>query len=229
MNLNELIFNNFGLKATALFLAVTVWIFISGEEQSLQEKNFEANVEFYNVSDNIDVNARPEKVRVKIRGTTRVISEIPENAFKMKIDLEGISRSTILNLLSEDYLEVPGGIDLGEVAIHPKMISITVKEFLSKEVTVKIRTRGRPKKGIKLLELKAIPEKVRIYGYRSEVTAINTVYTASTIDLNGLTENTKIKMILEKREEILKFEDTDQVEANLLIENKNAPDPKKRP
>ncbi|MCK5343342.1 MAG: hypothetical protein KAR20_08050, partial [Candidatus Heimdallarchaeota archaeon] len=167
MNIRNILSNNIGLKVTAFFLALTVWIIISGKERTTLEKTIDCNVEFYNIAEKIDVNSRPEQVRINIRGTSREIKLVPLEKFKLKIDLSGITQSTSLNLLAEDYLEIPEGIKYEDLTIHPKMISITVKEFMAKTVAPKVRYLGELPPGIILKERKIVPETVRIYGYKS--------------------------------------------------------------
>ncbi|MCK4766219.1 MAG: hypothetical protein KAW12_28750 [Candidatus Aminicenantes bacterium] len=220
MKIKNLIFNNFGLKVTAIFFALAVWIIIAGKEHAHSEKSFEVNVEFINAATNIDANPRPEKVRVKVRGTSREINNISPEDFKLKIDLTGISQGTIWNLLSEDFLQIPGGLDYDEISIHPRMIAVTVKEFLWKEVSVRIRYKGRMKRGLRLIR-QVVPEKVMIYGYKSRIASIDTVYATESIDLSQVVESKTVKLPLQKREEILKFGETEEVEVQLVVEDRN--------
>lgn len=221
MNIKKLVFNNFGLKVTALFLALVFWIMISGKEHSYQERTFESNVEFNNVADNIDVSSRPEKVRIKVRGTSREFDKISPEDFKLKIDLRGITQDTSLNYFSEDALEIPPGIQLAEVTVHPRMISVTVKQIISKDVKVKVNFRGRLKPGIKLLEWQVVPERVKISGYKSQIEAIDTVYTAGEIIRDEIEESRTIKLPLQKTQEIVKFVGAEEVEVRLVVENQN--------
>lgn len=217
MKVKQLVFSNFGLKLTALLIALTVWIIIAGQEHAYLEKNFEVNVEFYNASKDIDANARPEKVRIKIKGTSREIKNLSQEDFKIKIDLAGISQSTTLNLLSVDFLELPEGINFEEVSVHPRMIAVTIKEFIWKEASVKVKYKGKVKRGIKLLR-RIVPEKVRIYGDKSQIQDIDIIHTVGTIDLGEIVESKTVKLPLEKREEIISVQDTDEIELQLIVE-----------
>jgi len=220
MSIRDFFFNNFGLKVTALVLALTTWILIAGKEHAYLEKNFECNVEFYNVSENIDVDSRPEKVRINVRGTSKEINRITPNDFKLKIDLKGITRSTSLSFLVEDFLQISSGIRPEAITIHPRMISITAKEFMSKEVSVRVRYTGSLKPGIILIDRKLIPEKVRIFGYKSEISAIEHVDSAEEIKLGDIDQTKRIKVPLKKIEEILRFENAGEVEVEIVVETR---------
>lgn len=221
MNIKKLILNNFGLKLTALFLALALWIIISGKEYSYQERTFESSVEFYNAADNIDVSSRPEKVRLRVKGTSREFEKISPEDFKLKIDLQGITQDTSLNYFSEDALEIPPGIRPDEVTVHPRMISVTVKQIISKDVTVKVNFSGKFKPGIKLLEWQVVPKRVKISGYKSQIEAIDTVYTAGEIVRDEIKESRTIKLPLQKTQEIVKFVGAEEVEVRLVVENQN--------
>jgi YbbR domain-containing protein len=220
MKLKRLFFNNFGLKLTALLFAIFVWIQITGKERSYIEKTVEVNAEYINVSKNIDVRSvRPEKALVKIKGTSSEVNSISSEDFKLRVDLKGIRGSTKLNFFTEDYLTFPEGANI--VSIQPKMIEIIVEELMTKEVQVKVRYVNMFKPGIKLISRSIKPEKVKIVGYKSQIQMINMVYSIESIDLSQITESKTIKLPLKKSEEILKFENTDQVEVSIVVENKH--------
>ena len=103
------------------------------------------------------------------------------------------------------------------------MIAVTVKEFLWKEVAVRIRYKGRMKRGLKLIR-QVVPEKVMIYGYKSRIASIDTVYATESIDLSQVVESKTVKLPLQKREEILKFGETEEV-CRQRITNQRGPFP----
>jgi len=219
MNLRNIFLNNKGLKLTAFLLAVTVWVLISGRERTYLEKNFIVNIEHLNVSEMIDVQNRPDTIRVMVRGTAEEIGEISESDFNINIDLNEVNESTKLTMYTEDHLKYPEGIEI--VSINPKIFEITVREFFYKEVPIRILYSGRLPSGIVLLERKINPEKVRIFGYKSEIKNLNTVYGTEKINLSEITKSSVIKISLEKSEEILRFEGFDNVEVSLKVKKIN--------
>jgi YbbR domain-containing protein len=219
MNAKNYIFNNVGLKFTALFLALFVWVMISGKERSFSERTIEANVEYFNVDANIGVSSvRPNKVRLTVRGTTKELQKIIEDDFKVKIDLVGVTEETRLNYFSEDYLHFPEGMTL--MSVYPRMIEINVQEFITKEVSIRVRYKGNLKPGIVLLDRQLVPEKVRIFGYKSQLSNLNEVVASEWVNLEEIKGNQKIRIPLKKSNEILKFENSDSVEVIITAENK---------
>ncbi len=220
MNFKRLIFNNFGLKVTALFLALFVWVLISGKERSHSERSFDANVEYVNMAKNIDVRSvHPDKVRVTVRGTTKNLSRVTAEDFKIRIDLNNITAATYLSRSAEDYLEAPEGIQL--ISVYPRMIELTIKEFVTRELPVRIRYKGKLPQGVRLIERKVVPDKVRIFGYKSELDNITLLEGTEMVNLGELTDSRSIRIPLKKEKAILRFEDADTVDVIVNIENPN--------
>jgi YbbR domain-containing protein len=215
--LKRLFLNNWGLKASALLMAVLVWAIISGRERTFSEKTLKIPIEVFNVSENVEVvNLRPEEVRISLKGSATLISEITPENLLIRIDLKNINESSKLNYFAEDYLEMPAGVQL--MAIHPKMIEVFVEEFASKEVPIKIRFRGQLRKPLQLKEAKVVPDRVTIISYKSQINDIDVVLTEE-VNLNEIEQSLKRKITLKQTRNILKFTDHRDVDLILEIEN----------
>jgi len=219
MRYKELFTNNKGLKLTAFLLALIVWVLISGRERTYLEKTFIISIVHSNVSEMIGVQNRPVSVRIIARGTAKKIGAISEKDFSISIDLNDVEKSTKFTMYTEDHLTVPEGVEI--VSINPKIFEVTVREFSFKEVPVRILYSGKLSKGIVLLDRKLNPEKVKIFGYKSEIKNIKAIYGSEKINLSGITKDSVIKISFEKREEILRFEEYDSVEVSMKVKNIN--------
>ena len=219
MNFRDIVMNNKGLKLTAFILAVSVWVFISGRERTYLEKNFIINIEHSNVSEMIDVQNRPDTVRIMIRGTSEEIDKISEKDFNISIDLNNVEERSKLTMFTEDHLTFPEGIEI--ISINPKIFEVTVREFYYKEVPIRVLYTGRLPRGVALVERKLNPEKVKIFGYKSEIKNIDMIYGTDKINLSEINESSVISISLEKREEILRFEGYESVQVSLKVKNIN--------
>ena len=215
--LKKLFLNNWGLKTSALLLAVLVWAIISGQEKTYSEKTLKIPIEIINVSPNLEVvNLQPEEARISLKGSANLILKIRPESLAIKIDLKNITESSKLNYFAEDYLEIPQGIQI--ISLHPKMIEVYVEEFDAKEVPVKIRFRGQLKESLKLKEAKVIPDRVTIIGYKSQLGNITVVLTEE-VNLDEIEASQKRKVALKQTRNILKFRDHRDVELVLEIES----------
>ncbi len=216
--LKKLIFNNWGLKASALFLALLVWAVISGREGAYSEKTLKIPVEVIHVSENIEVvNLRPEEVTVSLKGASKFVAAVSPESHPIKIDLINIKESSKLNYFAEDYLEVAEGVQV--VSIHPKMIEVFVEEFATRELPVKIRFRGRLAPQLRLKSARVVPDRVVVMGYKSQVNDIDAVWTEE-IDLDGVKASLSRRLGLKQTPGILKFRDHRDVELQLDIEDR---------
>jgi YbbR domain-containing protein len=219
MNIKNFIFKNLGLRFGALVLAVLVWAMIAGKERSYSEKTIDVNVEYYGIQEKIDVSSvRPDKVRLKVRATSQQLNKTTPEDFKIRINLQDVLEGTH-NYWTENYLQFPEGMEI--MAIQQKMIEITVKEFMTREVPVRVYYKGKMKPGIRLVDRRLVPEKVKVFGYKSQIANLEEVEAAEWVDLSEIQENTVIKIPLKKEAEILKFEDTDTIEVHITVENMN--------
>jgi YbbR domain-containing protein len=217
MKIDKLFTANLGLKALALFLAFFVWAMITGKERSYAEKTLECRVEYSNVAKNIDVSSvRPEKIRLKVRGTTKELAQIDPDDFKIMIDLKDITEGTRLNYFTEDYIQLPKGINI--LAVQPRLIEITTKEFITKEVNVRIRYKGSVPNGIHLIDRRVTPDKIKISGYKPDIGAITSVDGAEYVNLSEFQESKAVRVLLKKEKEILRM-DTDEVEVFVEVED----------
>ncbi len=217
-NLKKLILNNWGLKASALLLALLVWAVISGRERAYSEKTLKIPVEVFNVSENVEVaNMRPEEVTVSLKGASKFVAAVTPESHAIKIDLKNIKESNKLNYFAEDYLEIPKEVQL--VSIHPKMIEIFVEEFATREIPVKIRFHGRLPAPLRLKSAKVVPDRVTIIGYKSQINGIEVVLTEE-VDLDNIDRSQNRRIGLKQTRDILKFRDTRDVELQLEIEER---------
>jgi YbbR domain-containing protein len=219
MQIKNFIFKNLGLRFVALVLAMFVWAMISGRERSYSEKPMDINVEYYGIQENIDIRSvRPDTVRIKVRATSQQLNKITPEDFRIRINLQDVSEG-IHNYWTENYLQFPEGMEI--MAIQQKMIEVTVKEFMTREVTVRVRYKGKMKPGIRLVDRRLVPEKVKVFGYKSQIADLEEVEAVEWVNLSEIRESTVIKIPLKKEAGILKFEDTDVIEVHITVENMN--------
>jgi YbbR domain-containing protein len=221
MKFKNFILKNAGLRTVALLLAIFVWVMISGKERSYSNKTVDVNVEYYGIPENIDIRSvRPDSVRIKVRATSQELNKITDDDFKIRINLKDISEGSH-NYWTENYLQFPEGMEI--TSIQQKMIEITVKEFITREVPTRVRYRGRFKPGIRLIERHWQPEKVKVFGYKSQIENLQEIEAAEWINLSDIDRSTVIRLPLKREKEVLKFEGPDTVQVYITVENLNQP------
>jgi YbbR domain-containing protein len=223
MKIKNFLFNNLGLKLAALFLALIVWVAVTGKDRPNSERQIEAEVEHFNRAPNIDViSVRPDKVRFTITGRSKELDKVSAKDFKVKINLKGVTEGSRQNYFTEDFMEFPENFKPTEV--HPRMIEVIVKEFVTREVPVKIRYIGKKAEGVKKIDFKVVPDHVKIVGYKSQIDSIKEAEAAQPINLSEITESTVINLLLKKDTEISKFDGPDSVDVHVTVETDAEPE-----
>jgi YbbR domain-containing protein len=222
MSIKKFIFKNLGLRIVALILAILLWAWVAGKERSYSERTMEVNVEYFNVAANIDIRSiDPDKVRLKVRGISKEINKIEPEDVRVRVNMQGIREGTLLSFDTRSVLEYPENIEV--ISLYPKRIEVTAVELVTREVPIRVRYKGRMKPGIILRGRHWVPEKVKIFGYKSQVMDINIVEAAEWVDLGEIESSQIIRIPLKKEKEILKFVDTDSVEVHITVDNMNKP------
>lgn len=227
MSKNKFLFKNIGLRTAALVLAIVIWAIITGKERSYVERTIDVKVDYFGVANNIDIrDVSPEKVMVQFRASSRQLNRIQPDDFKLRIDLSRVTEGGRIVKFTEDLLDFPDGVEI--MSISPKLIDITATELITMDIAVRIRYKGRLKQGIRLIDRRVIPEKVKIFGYKSQVSTISSLEGAEPINLSNIETNQVFRIPLKKDKAILKFEDTDTVEVHITVENSNKPNKTKK-
>ncbi len=220
MDIKKIVLNNLNLKITSLFLAIVVWMLITGKGRVFSEKSFSVNVETINVSSNVDIRGlQPQRVKVKVRGASSVIKGLGNSDFKVAVDMSGRKQSGEFQYLTEDLLSLPEGVEV--VSVFPRTVELTVERFVTVEVPVRVQYTGKLAKGVRLLSREVKPDKVRIFGLESQINRIRRLNGEKKIELGEITESMVVKIPIRKEKEILRFEDRNFVEVDIKVENRN--------
>ncbi len=227
MNVKNVFFNNLSLKVFSLFLAIGVWVMITGQARSSIEKFINIDVEFVNVLKNVNIDSNPDKVRIKVKGISNEIKLLTENDFTVKIDLSNV-RDGIRNYYTRDFLKTEKSNFINSV--HPAMIEVNVREIHRKIVPVKVRFAKVLNNKKYIYRQERIgeigytyivkPEKVTIEGYKNDIVNINSISLESEVPLSDSDESVTKKFSLKKPKEILRIIENNEIEVTVNVKNK---------
>lgn len=217
--LKDRLLRNWALKLTALVLALVVWALLAGRERAFAERTMKVPIEVAGISSSLEVQAiRPEQVQLTIRGPALQLSELNADSLKVRVDLSAISEGQRLNIFVEDYLRLPQGFTM--TTLHPRMVEIQLEEFATKELPVRVKLTGRLPAGLRLVETHVVPDRVSVFGYKSQLARVETVATVE-IPLHEWTATATRRFSLQPGREILKFRDRGEVDVTLTLSGEN--------
>jgi len=168
------LFDNAGLKALSLLLAVVLWFVVAGEKTA--EIGLEVPVELRNLPENLEVvGDAVNTVEVRLRATPAIVRQIERQDVSLRIDLDGLEAGEHFFHLTEAAVRRPFGVTV--VKLSPASITLQLERTLTRELPVEARVVGTPAVGYAVVEVQVEPETVLISGPRTRVAALASVYT----------------------------------------------------
>ncbi len=179
--------NNIGLKLGSLFLAIILWITITGQgidEQKLRNVPYQIR----NVPDGLIVTDKGVGVvDLHIRGPRSLLPAIrPEDSsIVLTLSPDTIIGETKIDIAHNNvYLPYPNQTSL--LQISPSEVSVTLDEMTSKSVPIRPHLRGNPHPDYQLGEWRVDPEQAEVQGPKSYLEHLELIYT-ETIDISNQT------------------------------------------
>ena len=166
---------NPGLKILAFVIAFTLWILVSGEQDSVQV--YSVPLDFALAKDRILAGDVPESVQVRVRGSGSILRGLMANDLQIPVDLTQAApgEKTSLALDAGSVHGVPSGVAVE--AVIPERVTVSVERKISRTIRVSPRLEGSPAPGFRMQDFEADPDRITIEGPEGEVSRISLAYT----------------------------------------------------
>jgi YbbR domain-containing protein len=119
--------------------------------------------------------------------------------------------------LSDSDFHLPQGVTF--LRSVPSQLRVRFAKMLSREVPVNVRVYAPPPAGYRVVSQQAVPNKLRIAGPESRVSAVASAETDA-IDLSGITGSTEIKANAFVSDPQVRFEVSPVVTVKVIVEKK---------
>jgi YbbR domain-containing protein len=164
MNLNP--FNNLGLKALSLAIAVILWYGVSRD--SVVERSIRVPVEFQNIPEGLQiVGDAPGSVDVRVRGASSLLSRIETGDVVAVLDMQTARPGQRMFHVITDEVRVPVGIEIAQV--NPPTITVQFERAGSRLVPVVPMVEGKPAQGFVVEGVTSDPDGVEVVGPESRL------------------------------------------------------------
>ncbi len=209
----ERITHNWSLKLLALAIAVSMWVFVAGQETS--EITVEVAVELTNIPAHMAVvEDVVSRIQVRLSGPSSLIRRLATRNLVKVVDLSGMGLGQHVFRLSPRDLQLPAGVQV--VRVSPASFTVTLARKIKRQVPVSGVLKGQPAPGYEVSDVLFNPPQVEISGTEKDMEAVDWIWTVP-IDVTGLKKDTKFKVGLRMpRGESLKL-GQNQVEALVKI------------
>jgi len=180
--LRELLFNNIGLKAISLLLALLLWLQVAG--QQTVQRTLSLPVEFVNMASEMEISNDFERQVDVVLRSRRGTPE--EGSLTVKIDLrDAVPGAEKSFPLSEDNIsDRPPGLEV--VSITPSRIRLLLENTVRKSIPVVPELVGDPAEGFQVTKVQA--PRVTIIGPQSRIQEVSEAQTEP-IEITGLSSS----------------------------------------
>jgi YbbR domain-containing protein len=182
--MRKLLFENFGLKITAILLSVLLWLFASS--RGLSEIALDVPLELKDIPPGIElINHSIKVVGVNIKGQEGIIRTIRPSDLRAFVDLSKARKGESIYSINKNNIKLPPGVTVTNIT--PSSVRVSLEESVTKTVQVRPVIIGTPGSGFYVKSLSIFPENVVIEGARSKVATVDTMKTEP-LDITGIKE-----------------------------------------
>jgi hypothetical protein len=213
IDLDALVAKNWLLKVISLFLAVTLWLFVGGEDRI--DKNVMVPIEIINLPRNLVIsNQFKKEIEVSVSGPRSLILEMGNRSVTRQIDLSTATPGTMVIENSNQHIPVPRGVTVQRV--QPSSIILSLDKLVQKQLAITPRTTGRLAAGYYLKALNTDPDLITITGPETVLAQVEELFTRA-ISLEGLQHSTQLQVPLQLDANIIELIGEPSVTADLQI------------
>jgi len=172
--MRKLLFENLGLKLTAVLLSALLWLFATS--RGLSEIALDVPLEFKDIPAGLELKNHSIKVvSLNIKGQERIIRTIRPSDIRVFIDLSNAKKGEGIYALNKNNINLPPAVSVTNIT--PSSIKVVLEESVRKTVLVKPIIIGTPKSGFYVKSISVFPENVVIEGARSKLSTVDIVKT----------------------------------------------------
>ncbi len=208
----NLIENNFWLKLFSLIFAIIIWAYVVGGTK--QDITYTAGLKIKHLPEEYAVsNSLPAKIHLKLRGSRIALTKLKK---KIYFEINGYSLLAKKNtvILNGSYLNLPNGVKT--ISVSPRIIPIIISKVVIRYVKVLPITKGKPKQGYAVNNIRVFPSYVEVKGPKDIVGHLS-VITTSKIDLTDINKNKLFAASLRKPTKLIKILYNKRVSVDITV------------
>jgi YbbR domain-containing protein len=177
--LRGLLFDNLGLKFTALLLAVLVYLNVYTDRTTTMLVSFP--LELGDLPDSLSVSGPvPAVVQAELRGTGKQLILLRVKEPRLRVSLAGAHRGRYERALVASDLPLPeDGTIAMENLVGPRVVTLEIDRRIHRQVPVRAHVTGQPAAGFMWTGVAlAEPSRVKVTGPEQELLDLDTLHLA---------------------------------------------------
>jgi YbbR domain-containing protein len=179
--------NNNALRVLSLFLAFTVWFFVSApRREPVSERAFAAPVSIVRMPRDLVITTPvPDTVSVRLRGRVSDLRSLSSQNLEVTLDVSWVTPGDAVITLSPQAMSVPAQIDV--VSIEPMKLRFHVEALRQTVVPIRPFLIGQPPPGYVAGDATLVPDHALVSGPASQIRNVTEVATERII-MSGRSE-----------------------------------------
>src|SRR5690242_20126874 len=142
------LFDNLGLKLTALLLALLVYLNVFTDRPATMLVSFP--IEFADLPDSLTLSGpAPASVQAELRGTGKQLIGVRVREPRLRISLAGAGVGRYERAIAASDLPMPGGGVALENLVGPRVVALEIDRRVHRDVPVTLHVEGAPAPGFK--------------------------------------------------------------------------------
>ncbi|MQL51282.1 hypothetical protein GFC01_03190 [Desulfofundulus thermobenzoicus] len=150
---------NLSLQVAAVLMALLLWVYVTNEQNPLDERLFNVNLHARGTPADMMVAGLPATVTVRVQGTRGQLTGVTGADFQALVDLSGIEPGDNDLPIS---VSAPPGVRVLQVS--PARVRVQADRMVEKRVPVEVSVKGTPAAGYHMLAPVAEPATVLLKG-----------------------------------------------------------------
>ena len=164
--MERLLKNNNVVKVVAFFLALTLWVYVTGDalrpSEDITRTFRDVPLSWLNLNDELAIMNIPSEIDVDLRGRAEILDNITPQNLKVFVDMKDLREGQHLLIPNA---EVPRGVRV--LSFRPQQVTIELEEIEAPQKPVNLEIVGEPKDGLVMGEPRILPNSVFVRGPRS--------------------------------------------------------------
>jgi YbbR domain-containing protein len=183
--MKKIILENLGLKLTAVFLSIVLWLFVTSRGQS--EISLDVPIEFKDIPTGLEIVSQSVKgISLNMRGQERLLKNIKPSDISVSLDLSKAKPGESTYYIQQEDVRLPRAVTVTN--INPSSVKVITEETVRKTVRVIPILTGEPERGFSVKSVAVTPPSIEIEGIRREVSRTNALKTEP-LDVTGVNES----------------------------------------
>ena len=169
--------------ALAFVLAVSLWVYVTVQDNPVIEQRFEVPIDYVNLSDNLALADKTENVKLRVAAPTNVMNSLSAADINVVVDLSNAVQGQYTAKLRFD---LPSNVDLISADANEVVLMVDALRQTQKKLHIEYGS-DLPADGYMQLDAVLSPQEIVLSGSDEKLRLIDDVYVS--VDLSGLTGN----------------------------------------